>query len=233
MKFSAVILTWNRFDVLKKCIRNIRENTHTPQSEYEVIVVNNGSTDETRGYLDAIEKNKKFKNLIVIHNDTNEGVIARNKAFKIAKGEYIAQIDDDVLVNLKWDERTLKYFYSLEIGGVGTEGAIWKGWVNEYIKPLEPGTFVDFLTGQFWMFKNEGWLYDESFGAFWHEESDLQMKMKFEKKYRFIQCDKTVIHHLELRDSKTMDWDLHNKNWNKFVEKWQKHENELNLEGKW
>jgi glycosyltransferase involved in cell wall biosynthesis len=207
----------------------IEVNTATKKSDYEIIVVNNASTDGTKEFLENTKG--RFDNFTVLNQDKNYGVIARNRAFEIAKGSLIVQCDDDVLLQDWWD-KVLTYFVNVEIGAIGTEGSLWMGWVNQFNKDIKEGDFVDFLTGQFWIFKNEGWRYDESFGFFWHEESDLQMRMKYEKKYRFVQCDKNVIHHLELRNVCDMDWQLHDKNWNKFVEKWKPLENELNLEGR-
>lgn len=236
MKFSCVVLTYNRLDVLKKCLERIKNNTFTDKKNYEIIVVNNCSTDGTEEFLDNYRKIQflEERNFNFFNLEKNYGVIARNQAFKVARGKYIAQIDDDVLMQHHWDKHVLSFFEMNEdVGAVGTEGSIWQGWINKYKKVKEIGTFVDFLTGQFWMFKNEEWKYDEGYGHFWHEESDLQMFMKYLKKYRFVQCNRNVIHHLELRDPKKMDWDLHDKNWARFVRKWKSLENELNLEGKY
>lgn len=230
MNFTCVILTFNRCNVLRQCIDAIEKNTITPKSNYEIIVVNNCSTDGTDKLLDTLEGH--FANFKSINLNRNYGVVARNKAFDIARGKYIVQIDDDVIVQENWDERTLKYFDNEAVGGVGTEGSVWIGWKNEYFKDIKIGEYVDFLTGQFWAFKNEGWKYDETFGFFWHEESDLQMRMKYEKKYKFVQIDRNIIHHLELRNPNTMDWELHDRNWNKFVEKWKPFEKDLDLGGR-
>ena len=230
MRISCVILTYNRLAVLKQCIEAIEKNIVTPKTDYEIIVVNNCSTDGTAKYLDIIEGN--FTNFKKINLNRNYGVVARNRAFEIANGKYIAQIDDDVMVQKDWDTRVLPYFDNTNVGAVGTEGAIWIGWKNEYFKDIKDGEFVDFLTGQFWVFKNEGWRYDEEYGFFWHEESDLQMRMKYEKKYKFVRCDKNVILHLELRDPNKIDWDLHNRNWERFVNKWKPFEKDLDLGGR-
>jgi len=230
MKVSIVILTYNRCNVLRQCIKHIWKNTGMDRKDYEIIVVNNCSTDNTMILLETVAD--YFENFTILNLDRNYGVIARNRAFEIAKGEYIAQIDDDVLMQEKWDERTLKHFKNKDVGAIGTEGSLWIGWGNKFNREVKVGDYVDFLTGQFWIFKNEGWKYDESFGAFWHEESDLQMRMKHDKKYRFMQCDKNVMHHLELRNPALMNWELHDKNWKKFVDRWQPLEKELNLEGK-
>lgn len=65
MGISIVILTFNNIEYTKKCIESIRK--HTNKEEYEVIVVDNNSTDETR------EWSPKQKDLKIILNDENVG----------------------------------------------------------------------------------------------------------------------------------------------------------------
>jgi glycosyltransferase involved in cell wall biosynthesis len=60
---------------------------------YEIIIVNDHSTDDTNEFLNTLKKNSKFK---VINNSSNIGLQAsRIKAAALAKYEYIIQLDDD------------------------------------------------------------------------------------------------------------------------------------------
>ena len=54
MKFSIVIPTLNRWDLLNKCLRSIKENTDL--TDAEVIVVSNGCTDHTPTYFKSVYK---------------------------------------------------------------------------------------------------------------------------------------------------------------------------------
>jgi glucosyl-dolichyl phosphate glucuronosyltransferase len=60
---------------------------------YEVLVVNNNSTDDTQKVLEKyVEKHDNYKCVI----EKNQGLsFARNRAYKEANGEWIAYIDDD------------------------------------------------------------------------------------------------------------------------------------------
>lgn len=225
MGTSIVVLTYNRLETLKRCLTSIHDNT---TKNYEVLVVNNASTDGTKEYLESLNM---FKNFRAINMDSNMGVVARNRGFEVAKGEFIAQVDDDVLVLKGWEDEVLQYFKDPKVGAVGPEGSLWVEWANHFNHNTKPGDSVDFLTGQVWVFRNEGWRYDEKFGKFWHEESDLQMQMKYKSKYVFKQCSRGMYHHLEQRGPH-VDWDLHNRNFQRFIDKWKDKEADLNLEGK-
>jgi GT2 family glycosyltransferase len=87
---SVIILNWNGLDYLKKTIPPLREFDYP---NYEIIVVDNGSTDNSVNFL------KKFKNIKVIRNETNIGYSkGKNIGIKKAKGEYILFLDNDILI---------------------------------------------------------------------------------------------------------------------------------------
>jgi glycosyltransferase involved in cell wall biosynthesis len=60
----------------------------------EVIVMDNGSTDKTRGVLERYRNNELVK---VIYREKNYGLNAFKKLFREAQGEYIVSVDDDVV----------------------------------------------------------------------------------------------------------------------------------------
>ncbi|MBQ5734801.1 MAG: glycosyltransferase family 2 protein [Lachnospiraceae bacterium] len=93
MKFSIVIPAYNIEDYIGKCLDSILSQTY---SDYEIIVVNDGSTDNTGRVLD--EYKKKDSRITVIHKE-NEGVsIARNTGMELATGEYFLFFDGDDFV---------------------------------------------------------------------------------------------------------------------------------------
>lgn len=90
-KVSVIIPTYNRADILSRAIKSVLNQTF---KELELIVVDDGSTDNT----EAIIKNykNKFNNLRYIKYLPNQGVsIARNIGIKNAQGNYIAFLDSD------------------------------------------------------------------------------------------------------------------------------------------
>lgn len=93
MKFSIVIPTYNIEDYIGKCLDSILNQTY---DDYEVIVVNDGSTDNTAKVL--LEYQKKDKRISVV-NKKNEGVsVARNTGIELATGEYFLFFDGDDFV---------------------------------------------------------------------------------------------------------------------------------------
>ena len=90
VKISVIVPVHNVESYIKKCLDSILNQTF---KEFELIVVNDGSTDKSLGILKNYEA--KYDNIIII-NKQNEGQgVARNKALEICKGEYIAFVDSD------------------------------------------------------------------------------------------------------------------------------------------
>ena len=93
MTFSFVLLTWNRFKFLEKCLAALIPSISDP-SNAEIIVMNNGSTDATADVLGRYGDNKLVK---VVSRNKNYGLNAYKKLFDMAQGEYVVVVDDDVL----------------------------------------------------------------------------------------------------------------------------------------
>ena len=92
MRLSIIIPAYKVAGFIEKCLRSL-EKQDIPQSDFEVIVTNDGSPDECREIVERLQK--EFPNLILI-NQENQGVsMARNNAIAIAKGNYILPIDPD------------------------------------------------------------------------------------------------------------------------------------------
>jgi len=88
-KFSIIIPAWNAQKTLRRTLISVLQQTC---DEYEVIVVNDGSTDGTAALLEEFSYQQ---NIQAIHQ-TNSGVsAARNRALKQARGEYVIFLDAD------------------------------------------------------------------------------------------------------------------------------------------
>ncbi len=84
---SAVFVNWNRRELLQKAIQSIY---HQNYKNIEIIVVDNGSTD------DSIQWLGQQKEIQLIENEKNRGAsAARNQGTRIAKGDYILYMDSD------------------------------------------------------------------------------------------------------------------------------------------
>lgn len=88
---SVVIITYNSRQLLEPCIESVRHAT--TRISYEIVVVENGSTDGSVEWL------SKQKDVVCIFNKQNKGVApARNQGLKIANGRYLLILDVDTRV---------------------------------------------------------------------------------------------------------------------------------------
>ena len=101
MKLSVITLTYNNLEYTKKFVESLYKYT----KDFELIVVDNGSTDGTVEYL------KKLSNAKTIFNSENKGFsIANNQGLEIARGEYIGFLNNDILLYPNWFEECEKIF---------------------------------------------------------------------------------------------------------------------------
>lgn len=84
---SVIVPTFNRAKIIPKAIDSVLQQTYR---DYEIIVIDDGSTDNTKAVL------KKYDDKIVYRYKENGGISsARNSGIEIAKGKYIALLDSD------------------------------------------------------------------------------------------------------------------------------------------
>ena len=90
---SVVIISYNKLDYLRAVLKNLENQTDF--TSVEVIVVNDGSTDETDDFLRNIQT--KFT-LIYISIPNSGSAVARNTGIKIATGTNILFVDNDIIL---------------------------------------------------------------------------------------------------------------------------------------
>lgn len=92
--FSIIIPAYNEEKLLPRCLKAVF-NQNFDNKKFEVIVVDNNSTDKTRKIAE------QFKAVIVSEN--KQGLIfARNAGLRVAKGKYFINLDSDVKVPANW-----------------------------------------------------------------------------------------------------------------------------------
>nr|WP_288248025.1 glycosyltransferase [uncultured Romboutsia sp.] len=89
-KVSIIVPIYNSEKYMSKCIESILNQT---LSEIEIILVNDGSTDNSRKIIENYAK--KDNRIKVIHQQNSGPSVARNKGIRIAKGKYIGFVDSD------------------------------------------------------------------------------------------------------------------------------------------
>jgi len=109
---SIIILASNQLEYTKLCIESIYRYTNSP---FELILVDNGSTDGTADYFDSIVGAK------VIKNKENQGFAKGcNQGIEVAEGDYILLLNNDTIVAERWLDNLIECLESdASIGIVG------------------------------------------------------------------------------------------------------------------
>lgn len=102
---SIIIPIHNTAKYLKTCLDSLLEQTW---QDYEIILIDDGSTDNSNNICDDYAKRKK--NIFVIHQPCMGVSYTRNKGLKYAKGEYITFIDSDDWVSNDYLENLISPF---------------------------------------------------------------------------------------------------------------------------
>jgi GT2 family glycosyltransferase len=103
MDLSIIIVNWNRKEYLKRCIASIK--AYTEGLKYEVVVVDNNSTDGSREWL-----RKAHPDVKLIENETNYGFSkANNIGLKYSLGKYVLFLNNDTYIR----ENAFKKMYDL------------------------------------------------------------------------------------------------------------------------
>lgn len=96
MKYTIVIVTYNRLNLLKECISMAKNQTLTPE---HIIIVNNASTDQTKEYLDSLNNPQ----LIIRHLPENSGGAGGfHEGLKLSlttDADWSVIIDDDAMLD--------------------------------------------------------------------------------------------------------------------------------------
>ena len=97
--FSVVIPTYNRKPILEKCLKALEVQSLSPNtvvSDYEIVLVDDGSTDGTLEWLET--NTEEFPHLVTFEQEHMGPAAARNLGVEKAKGDTIIFIDSDLVV---------------------------------------------------------------------------------------------------------------------------------------
>lgn len=237
MQTSIVILTYNQLDYTKQCIESIRK--FTEPNTYEIIIVDNYSTDGTREWL------KQQKDIKTLLNSENKGFPKGcNQGIEESIGDNILLLNNDTVVTKNWLNNLLKCLYSSnDIGAVGpvTNSAAYYSIIPVNYKSIEEmhnfATQYNVSTAHKWeerlkligfcmlikreLISNIGKL-DEIFTPGNFEDDDYSVRIR-KAGYRLMLCKDTFIHHygsVSWKKDQNEYMNILNENENKFKEKW-------------
>jgi GT2 family glycosyltransferase len=239
---SIVIVTYNNLVYTRLCLESILKNTD--YINYEVIIVDNNSTDGTCDYLGLMTD--RFPNLHVIFNESNHGFArANNQGLAQASGEYFILLNNDTIVPSGWLSRLLRHLLDLQVGLVGpvtnfvtNEARVeisyqtWREmeafaenhvWSNENIAADIHMLAMYCVAFRREVYQDVGPL-DEQFGLGMFEDDDYAMRMR-EKGYRVLCAVDVFIHHFGQASFKKLIQDgsydsLFEENQKRYEKKW-------------
>ncbi len=218
---AIAIVTRNRAEYLSRALFSLFNQAIHPN---RVIVVDNGSTDNTKEIVNAYQEKFPIK---YVYESRIGVACARNKALKMAKEDYLAFLDDDCVAEKDW---TLQIFAAVQknpnLGAIqgkalstGESPAIsnvaqfyWDSWLRESMvrnyapadqvrnKLAEPeGVFINALDTKnaclnLRFIRNNDLLFDESLTR--GEDVDMASKIILNKN-RILYCKDALVHHAE------------------------------------
>lgn len=235
-KVSIIIGTHNNLPVLQRGIESVLR--HTPPG-YELIVVNNASSDGTGVYLASID----YPHLKVIQNDENKSFAAfNNQGQAIATREYVLYLNDDIEAFPGWIEPLIDTLdRNPKAGAVGSrllypdgtvqhDGKMFKrddltpyhvnmgGRVPRDESPVE----VDALTAACLMVRRELGGYSEDYLRGYYEDTDLCMRIKSQGYALVLHRGSVLIHYHGMsmaKDQKATE-EAQARNRKIFLERW-------------
>ncbi|MCL2929532.1 MAG: glycosyltransferase [Trichodesmium sp. MAG_R01] len=202
MFFSIIIPTYNRLGILEKCLRALESQTYEQHiTEYEVIVVDDGSTDDTIPWLKA--NATEFPHLQLWPQSHQGPAAARNLGVEVARGNFIIFIDSDLVVTdnfLQAHANTLIQ-YGKKSNRIFTYGRVINT-CNFDFPTLEPLKLTDFSAAFFatgnvaiarhWLI--EAGLFDTNFNQYGWEDLELGIRLK-KLGLKLIKCSEAVGYH--------------------------------------
>ena len=211
---SIIIAVYNKFSYTYHCLESILK--YCSDVAYEVIVVDDCSTDETTT-LPSISPNIHY-----VRNQTNQGFLLNcNAAAKLARGKYIALLNNDTLVHEGWLQTLLKLIEQDEtIGMVGSKmiygngtlqeagGIVWQDAEGRnYGRGKSPDASdsnyvkdVDYISGASVLIRRNLWEqiqgFDAMFAPAYFEDSDFAFAIR-NLGYRVVYQPQSIITHFE------------------------------------
>lgn len=208
---SVIVAAYNQERFIGRCLRSLLHQTISHE-DYEIIVVNDGSTDLTSYALsqfhDAIHTISNAKNL-GLPASINLGIMA-------ARSEYVVRVDSDDYVNHNF--LNFLYFYLDQnhyVDAVACDYLL----VNDAEEVLERVNCMDRPIACGIMFRKEQLIdigmYDEKFRC--HEDQDL--RIRFERKYRIQRLELPLYRYRRHENNITNDDKAMEKHFQELIEK--------------
>lgn len=211
-KVSIVVVTYNNVHLTQGCIQSLLQNTTYPH--YELIIVDNASSDDTRNYLRYLSRTQA--NVSIVLNERNLGfAAANNQGLKLATGDYLVLLNNDTVVPKGWVDPLLRHLQDPQIGlvgpmtnAVGNEAKVaidyvdldeMEAFADRHVALHRGRSFDISMLAMFCVamrrevFERIGWL-DEAFGIGMFEDDDYSRRIQAAG-LRTVCAEDAFIHH--------------------------------------
>lgn len=211
-KVSIVLVTHNNLNLTIQCVNSILRNTTWPN--YQLIVVDNGSEDDTGDYLERLRQ--EVPTAKVILNPDNRGfAAANNQGLREADGDILLLLNNDTVVPDGWLDPLVRHLRDPSIGlvgpvtnAVGNEAKIevsytdiqqMQDFSDGYTKAHKGQSFDISMLAMFCVAFRRGILeevgyLDEAFGIGMFEDDDYSRRVQAAG-YRTVCAEDAFIHH--------------------------------------
>jgi GT2 family glycosyltransferase len=237
---SIVIPVFNRADLTRQCLEALRDAT--PEPAYEVIVVDNGSTDGTGWFLRTQQAAGRIR---TVSNQENRGFgAACNQGAAIARGEYLVLLNNDTVAQRGWLPPLVEAASDPSVGLAGSRllypdgriqhaGIVWDGrgrlsHVHRFARADDPAVLVprDFaaVTGACVGMRRATFFELGAFDGDYYmyvEDVDLCLRA-WEAGLRVTYCPDSVLVHLENASVTDLAWRDENvrAGWQRLEQRW-------------
>ncbi len=210
MKCDIIIPVWNQVEHTRACVDSVMRNTSYP---YRLIMVDNGSDDATKSYLEELKANNPAQ-VELIRNEKNLGFVkAVNQGLKASDAPYVCLLNNDTIPAPGWLERLVEFAQSHKDAGLLNpvcDGHLDTP-IDEYAKRLEAnkGRYMEMnqCFGFCMLMKRElidkiGYL-DEAFGIGGFDDTDYSMRAH-KAGYRSVCVHDAYVYHKQHVSFKAM-----------------------------
>jgi len=204
---SVVINVYNEEENIEDCLESLREQS---LSDFELVVVDDGSTDDTMKIVEEFRDDFDMKELFFSHKGLRE---SRKRGVEEASGDIVVIVDADEVLQKDFLENLLKPFDDERVGAVGgrlrSEGEGWVtrayGSLNEAFYELRTdGEEVDWIQGGCAAYRKEAL---EEVGGLVEgkvsEDKDISWKLK-DGGWRVVLKEEAVALHKDPQDLKSV-----------------------------
>lgn len=135
MDFSVIVCTYNRAGNLPRCLGALARQQGVEKIDWEVLVVDNNSTDDTRGEVERLSRELPIR--IRYAHESEQGLnYARNTGIRDSEGTCFSYVDDDIEVSPRWLAALHRSFVTNDADAVGGRihldpGVVLPKWIRD------------------------------------------------------------------------------------------------------